>query len=174
MNPDINELYKEHGKYVYNIAYRMLSNSSDAEDVCHDVFMKLQTGLSSFNGNSAIKTYIYRITVNQSIDYIRKQQSLSSRAEKSVDRISGASKTKDDTLILDNLLNLIDPQSRACILLYEVGGFSQKEIARIMNTRTGTVKSRISRSIKKMSEHLEKEDSKNALQKRNTILLPER
>jgi RNA polymerase sigma-70 factor (ECF subfamily) len=173
MTADINEIYREHGRYVFNIAYRMLSNRSDAEDVCHEVFIKLNSSLGSFKGYSSVKTYIYRMTVNQSIDYIRKQQSQAARVERSFDAMKTAS-VREDSLMLDDLLSLLDPQSRACVLLYEVAGFSQNEIAAIMQTQTGTVKSRISRSIRKMSEHLEKEGEENALKKGNALFLPEK
>ena len=171
MEHDIEDIYRQHSKYVYNVAYRMLSNRSDAEDVCHEVFIRLNNSLASFKGEANIKTFIYRMTVNQSIDHIRKQQSQVSRAERSMDEPK-PQRVDDGGMVLDDLLTLLDPESRACLLLYEVCGFPQAEVAEIMKTRTGTIKSRISRAIKKISEHLKKEDSYGTLRKGNALLLP--
>ncbi len=163
MSGPIEQIYAEHGKYVYNIAYRMLGNKNDAEDVTHEVFIKLQNTIGSFKGDSSIKTYIYRMAINQSIDYIRKQQSQQSRTEKSVNDLRPEAWKGDDAMLLESLLSTLDPDAKTAIILYEIGGFSQKEISEILRTNTGTIKSRISRGIKKMSETLKKEAKTNAL-----------
>lgn len=160
---ELNLIYAEHSKFVYNIALRMLCDREDAEDIMQEVFMKLQVKISSFNGDSALKTFIYRMTVNSSIDFIRRKQSQAGRAEKSMEGKSAhVTNSYDNSLLLDSLLNSIPPEHKAALLLFEIGGFSQKEIAVIMKTNAGTIKSRISRSINKMSELLKKEAS-NAL-----------
>jgi RNA polymerase sigma-70 factor (ECF subfamily) len=136
----------------------MLCNRSDAEDVMQEVFIKLQDRLGSFKGNSSIKTFIYRMTVNQCIDFIRSRQSQANRAERSTEGISLiTSRSPDSTMILDNLLKDLPDDHRAALVLFEITGFSLKEIALIMDTNINTIKSRISRSIKKISETSRKE-----------------
>ena len=155
---DISAIYAEHSKFVYNIALRMMCDRDDAQDITQEVFIKLQDKLATFNGDSALKTFIYRMTVNSSIDLIRHRQSQSGRAERSMEGKSGhVTHAYDNTMLLDSLLETLPPDHRAALLLFEIGGFSQKEIAAMLNTNAGTVKSRISRSISKMSESLKKE-----------------
>ena len=155
---DISAIYAEHSKFVYNIALRMLYDRDDAQDITQEVFIKLQDKLATFNGDSALRTFIYRMTVNSSIDLIRHRQSQSGRAEKSMEGKSGhVTHAYDNTMLLDSLLETLPPDHRAALLLFEIGGFPQKEIAVMLNTNAGTVKSRISRSISKMSELLKKE-----------------
>jgi RNA polymerase sigma-70 factor (ECF subfamily) len=127
----------------------MLGNTMDAEDVLQDVFVKLQNKLSSFNGDSSIKTFLYRMVINQSIDHIRRHGSQTSRAEKSMLDIRPA--MNDDSLLLYSMLETITVEQRSAILLYEICGFTQKEVASILNVTQGTIKSRISRGITKMA-----------------------
>jgi RNA polymerase sigma-70 factor, ECF subfamily len=160
MPPDIGFLYSEYGKFVYNIALRMLYNRTDAEDVMQEVFIKLQEKAGSFKGNSSIKTFMYRITANQCIDLIRKQRSLAKRAEASAEVYRPAS--QENSMLLDSLLQTLSEKHRAVVLLYEIAGCSQKEISAAMNMSTGTIKSILSRSITKMAGLMEKEAA-NAL-----------
>jgi len=149
MGENLEDIYSRYSGFAYNVALRMLGNTMDAEDVLQDVFVKLQNKLSSFNGDSSIKTFLYRMVINQSIDYIRKHRSQTSRAEKSMLDIRPA--MNDDSLLLYSMLETITVEQRSAILLYEICGFTQKEVASILNVTQGTIKSRISRGITKMA-----------------------
>jgi RNA polymerase sigma-70 factor (ECF subfamily) len=151
------EIYKKHGKYVYNVALGILKNRQDAEDAAQNVFIKLAGSIDSFRGESDIKTYLYRMAVNNSIDYIRKQSTHREKIEKvQVHEYASAS----SSLILDSLLDQLDEDHSVPLLLSEVGGFKYGEIAKILNIKPGTVKSRINRAIMKLRETLKKEASK--------------
>jgi RNA polymerase sigma-70 factor (ECF subfamily) len=155
MVAEIEKLYLEYSKFVFNIAYRMLSNRSDAEDITQEVFVKLQNKLGSFKGKSNIKTFIYRITVNQSIDLIRKQHSLAKKTKDSF--LPHSALAYADGMLLDQLLKILNEKQRAIVLLYEIAGCPQKEIAETMKMSRGTVKSILSRSITKMAAYFKKE-----------------
>jgi RNA polymerase sigma-70 factor (ECF subfamily) len=149
MGENLEDIYSRYSGFAYNVALRMLGNTMDAEDVLQDVFVKLQNKLSSFNGDSSIKTFLYRMVINQSIDHIRRHGSQTSRAEKSMLDIRPA--MNDDSLLLYSMLETITVEQRSSILLYEICGFTQKEVASILNVTQGTIKSRISRGITKMA-----------------------
>jgi RNA polymerase sigma-70 factor (ECF subfamily) len=149
MGENLEDIYSRYSGFAYNVALRMLGNTMDAEDVLQDVFVKLQNKLSSFNGDSSIKTFLYRMVINQSIDHIRRHGSQTSRAEKSMLDIRPA--MNDDSLLLYSMLETITVEQRSAILLYEICGFTQKEVASILNVTQGTIKSRISRGITKMA-----------------------
>ncbi len=158
MAHDIGVIYAQNSRYVYNIALRMLCDRQDAEDIMQEVFIKLQKKIAGFQGNSELKTFIYRMTVNSSIDLMRRRQSLAGRAERSMENKTGHVNAEyDGAMMLDSLLGTLPPEQRAAVVLFEVGGFSQKEIAIMLKTNVGTVKSRISRSIAKMSGLIKKE-----------------
>lgn len=149
------KVYKDNSKYVYNVALGMLKSRDEAEDIMQNVFIKLFENFDSFRGDAHIKTYLYRMTVNKSIDYIR-SQSLHSNKLELLDQPE-PKKTDSGISLLDSLLDKLSPDLKAPILLAEIGGFSYKEISKIMNINLGTVKSRINRGISKLKEYASKE-----------------
>ena len=68
-------LYREYHLLVYNVALQYVQNIEDAEEITQDVFVKIYSSLEGFNQNSSYKTWIYRITINQSIDKIKQKKS---------------------------------------------------------------------------------------------------
>ncbi len=155
MHLKIEEIYKNYGKYVYNIALGILRNKTEAEDVSHDVFIKLFNSLDSFRGESDIKTYLYRITINKAIDLIRSNKLHNNKLEKiQIKENNAFLKTE-----LYNLLEDLDLEHKVPLLLAEIGGFSYKEISEILNINIGTVKSRINRAINKLKDKVKEENN---------------
>ena len=68
------ELTKKYRERIFSVVYNMVSNREDAFDITQDVFIKAFTGINSFKGNSGFYTWIYRIAVNMSISFIRKNR----------------------------------------------------------------------------------------------------
>jgi RNA polymerase sigma-70 factor (ECF subfamily) len=69
------ELIKEHKKYAYNIALKILKNKEDAEDISQEALIKVYENIKSFNMNSSFKTWMYKIVFNTCIDFKRKKDS---------------------------------------------------------------------------------------------------
>jgi|YelNatPaOPRAMG01_1025707.scaffolds.fasta_scaffold05587_9 RNA polymerase sigma-70 factor (ECF subfamily) len=150
MSLKLEQLYKNYSKYVFNIALGIIRNKTQAEDITHDVFVKLYYALDSFRGESDIKTFIYRMTVNKSIDLIRSNKLHNNKIEKIQIKENNTFLKSD----LYNLLNILDLNYRLPLLLSEIGGFTYKEIAQILNINIGTVKSRINRAINKLRKEI--------------------
>lgn len=157
MEFNLKEIYKQHSKYVFNVALSVLKNTNDAEDIMQDVFIKFFENMDNFRAEADIKTYLYKMTVNKSIDYIRKQ---AGRREKLSKIFEKNTKSEAQSLILFDLLDKLTLNEKLPLILSEIGGFSYKEIAEILNIKTGTVKSRINRSINKLKNILEKEKNR--------------
>lgn len=68
------EIYFEHQKMVFNLALQYVQNIEDAEEIMQDVFVKVHNNLNSFKNKSSLKTWIYRIAINQSLDFIKAQK----------------------------------------------------------------------------------------------------
>lgn len=153
MAPNINDIYRKHWKYAYNVALRMLMNQADAEDVMQNVFVKLSASISSFRGDSEITTYLYRMAVNESIDLMRRRSMMDRKHEtirpEEKKEAQGAS-----TLIIEEALASLPEEQRAAILLSEIAGFKYREIAEILEVEVGTVKSRMNRAMKRLKEQL--------------------
>lgn len=155
MDSRLEQIYRENSRYVYNVALGILRNKDEAEDVMQNVFIKLFDSFQTFRGEANIKTYLYRMTVNKSIDYIR-FQSLHSKKNEEIE-ISEAPNTDSARTVLDSLLANLKDDLKIPVLLSEIGGFSYKEIAEILKINLGTVKSRINRGITKLKELAAKE-----------------
>jgi RNA polymerase sigma-70 factor (ECF subfamily) len=155
MDSRLEEIYRENSRYVYNVALGILRNKDEAEDVMQNVFIKLFDSFQTFRGEANIKTYLYRMTVNKSIDYIR-FQSLHSKKNEEIE-MPEAPNPDPARVVLDSLLENLKDDLKIPVLLSEIGGFSYKEIAAILKINLGTVKSRINRGITKLKELAAKE-----------------
>ncbi|HDQ26506.1 MAG TPA: RNA polymerase sigma factor [bacterium] len=155
MEKRLEVIYKENSRYVFNIALGMLKNRDDAEDITQNVFIKLFDSINSFRGDANIKTYLYRMTINRCIDLIRQRK----MQDNKMDRIAQKNSVPADSgFILWDLLDKLDINHRAPLLLSEVGGFSYKEISKILEIKEGTVKSRVNRAINRLKDLIDKED----------------
>ena len=152
MMEPIDRLFNGNSKFVYNIAMRMTANKQDAEDITQNVFVKLIQKLGSFREEADIKTFIYRMTVNESIDLLRKRKHTMGKQQITENLTDHHSGDVNAPLVLDRLLQRLSPDHRALVLLSEISGFSYKEIAAILNINIGTVKSRLSRAMQKLTE----------------------
>lgn len=129
-------LYFEHGHRMKSIAFNHLGNRADAEDAVQEAFAKVHRAASTYNGTSALSTWIQRILVNTCYDMLRKRKVRPQ--ETLLDDVVGgrheAGKTADDVLkmSLRQMLDQLAPPRRSVFLLYEVEGMSHREIAEVL------------------------------------------
>jgi RNA polymerase sigma-70 factor (ECF subfamily) len=166
----IEEIFSAHRHQVYTLAYRMTGSATDAEDLCQEVFVQVMRKIGSFQGRSSFSTWLYRVTVNRSRDFLRskkrspellsqdgvaaepREESLLGRAEPSPE--ASAISSDAQRLVQEALMEL--PLSlRAPLVLHELQGFEYHEVARMLRLPVGTVKSRIFRGRVKLGELLE-------------------
>ncbi len=160
---------------VYNLCYRIVGNPQDAADTVQEVFLKVHRGLSKFQGNSSLKTWIYRIAVHEGCNYRRWWRRHAQR-ETSMEAptAGGESRTLGESLvergtspfetassnevrrIIDKTLLEIPANQRAAVMLRDLEDFSYEEIAGIMNVSLGTVKSRVGRGREALRKRLSK------------------
>lgn len=72
---DFEHLYEQYKVLVYNVLLNYLQNSKDAEEITQDVFVQMHESLSEFSENSSLKIWIYKITINKCLDYIKDKNS---------------------------------------------------------------------------------------------------
>jgi RNA polymerase sigma-70 factor (ECF subfamily) len=141
------EIYRENSKYVFNVAMRVMGNREDAEDITQNVFIKLFNNMDAFRGDSSIKTYLYRMAVNESIDLMRKKSAETRKIDKVDKPVSYRPK---DTTELDSFLSILPDDQKIPVILSQITGLSYKEIAAMLDISEGTVKSRINRGMSLM------------------------
>lgn len=164
------ELVTRHQRLVASIASHFLDNRSDLEDLVQDVFLSIFKSLNRFRGDSSLKTWIYRITVNHCINW-RKRVSFRFRRRwlslhespsgdtgiPRIETISARAKTPEAEVIqaeqmrqVRAAIQKLPVKFRMVLVLRDLEELSYEEIARIVGVSNGTVKSRINRARTKV------------------------
>ncbi len=156
-------LYARYADRVYNIALSYTKNAEDAEEIVQDVFVKIHKSASMFKGQSAVKTWIYRIAINATLNYLKKQQRFT--VFKSTFSRTKSVEFNHPGVLLENKENaarlyqvidgLPDSQKTAFILSY-IEDLPRKEVAHIMETSLKAVESLLHRAKRDMRIELEK------------------
>ena len=161
----LSKLFIDHHKQVYRIAYRITLSHKDAEDIVQDVFVKLYYKLPQYKASAKISTWIYRITVNTSIDARRHLKKWDERKPLHLlskqEGIDGAKNSVNySSLELSEILNKamtnLKKPFRVILILRNFEDFSYDDIADILNISKGTVASRLNRAYTKLKIELEK------------------
>jgi len=165
------QIYKAACGFVYNVALRITNNEADAEEVTQDVFMKIYKNLKNFQFRSSFKTWVYRITVNSAINACKRTpKEMKQKADYELALKTQAS-TQERTEIdqdqrqalLSRILDILNPDQRACIILRELQGLSYQEIARALRINLNTVRSRLKRARETLMAYRGAEVIKNEL-----------
>jgi RNA polymerase sigma-70 factor (ECF subfamily) len=155
---------------VYNLVYRLLNDPSDANDVVQEVFLKVFRSIGAFRGQSSLKTWVYRIAVNEAHNHRRwfcrhrKQEIGLERDEDDrgyQDTLSDPGKSpfqvavdQEAHHILEQAMQDLNPTFRAAVVLRDIEDLSYEEIADILQIHLGTVKSRIMRGREALRQAL--------------------
>ena len=137
------EIYREHSDRMKSIAYNHLGNVSDAEDAVQETFLKVHRAASTYNGESAFTTWMYRVLINTCYDALRRR--LRRIQEAPIDDVltferAGASVDDAKRMTLRKMLGELPEQRRTVFILFEVEGLSHAEIGRILNISEGNSK----------------------------------
>jgi RNA polymerase sigma-70 factor (ECF subfamily) len=153
------ELVKRYQERIYATIYNMTGNHEDANDLAQEAFIKAYSALKSFKGGSTFYTWLYRIAVNKTINFLKQRKNkhhfslndLDFNTEHNPDLvalISHKTPHRDAGLselqkkLNEALFKLSEPH-RMVVVLHDVQGVSHEEIAEIMNCNIGTVRSRL-------------------------------
>ena len=166
------ELVVRYRTRVFGMIYNMVHSEQDAWDLAQDSFLKAWKSIKRFRGQSSFYTWIYRIVMNVTIDWLRKKQVKAGGAEFDdsiqLKEVEPASKTvpKPDALPSENLeqreiraeidkaIAQLSPEHRAVILMKEIDGMQYHEIAESLGCSIGTVMSRLFYARKKLQNLL--------------------
>ena len=156
---------------VYSLVCRLLAQPADASDVVQEVFLKVFRNIGAFRGESSLKTWVYRIAVNEANNH-RRWISRHCRQEVALDGEPGENYGCQDWLpdpgrspfevtldherqaLIEEGLALMNANFRAALVLREIEGLSYEEISDILQISLGTVKSRILRGRDALRKHL--------------------
>jgi RNA polymerase sigma factor (sigma-70 family) len=164
------ELVRRYQERIYATVYHMTSNHEDANDLAQEAFIRAYHALKTFKGDSSFFTWVYRIAVNKTINFLKQR---SKRVQMSLNDLDINAEHDRDlvALISENTprrnLNLAELQEklneamqklsevhRMVVTLHDVQGLSHEEIGKIMQCNTGTVRSRLFYARQQLQAHL--------------------
>lgn len=161
------ELYK---KKIYYLAYDMVGDGHEAEDISQEVFIKVFRHIKKFRKDAALKSWIYQITVNTCIDVQRKKSkkpqvlmessqmdSLQQESSWAESRNTGPERHAEANMIqrrVRQLLHKVSPKERSAFVMRYYNELKTNEIAKILDVSTNTIKSLLFRARKKLQKEL--------------------
>ena len=152
-------VYTATADFVYNVAFRIVNNREDAQEVTQEVFLNIYRKLKSFRFEASFKTWVYRVTTNYAINFARKTAKSRNRMTACEDRLVSGTVLSDiqekidkeqNNKIIETLLNTLNPEQRACVVLRNIEGLSYQEIAQTLKININTVRSRLKRAREKL------------------------
>lgn len=164
------ELVEEHQRMVYQLALHLLGDRDEALDLSQEVFLRVFRTIHTFRGHSSLRTWIYRIVVNQARNRHRwwrrrhrsEQVSLDEHLERHGDHWSGNELAAPDRMLARKelaariwlALEDLPFEQRTALVLREIDGLSYEEIAFSLGVAVGTVKSRLTRARQALRSEL--------------------
>ena len=160
------DLYDEHSKAVYYLALRFLADPQKAEDVTHDVFLKVYRKLGEFHGDSSVRTWLYRITINhcQNLKQSWSSRNLISTADDAVWNTTAAPaesplralETKELGERIQKALEALSEEYRLLLLLVADEQLSYDEVAALTEQTPDAVRGKLHRARKAFAVHFAK------------------
>ena len=151
--PTWDEIVQEHSARVYRLAYRLTGNVHDAEDLTHDVFIRVFRSLHTYRPGT-FEGWLHRITTNVFLDKMRRKQRIrfdaltDEWAARLPSRSPSPEQVYSDTHLdgdIQAALNALPPHFRAAVVLCDIEGLTYEEVAEALDIKLGTVRSRIHR-----------------------------
>lgn len=171
MDMDFNKLYEKNYSKLFSVAYRLTGRKEDAEDVLQEAFFNAYKSYGEFQGKSMVSTWLYKIVVNCSYKYMKKQKKLpvvdisaglNMSQNEFFEMIKSYEPVEDEVLVNDMrqsclhlFLKCIPKKQRIAFVLKVLLDLPVKEVALIMDVSEGTVKTNVYRARLSMKENME-------------------
>ena len=159
-------LFQLHKHRVYAVCLRMTNNTAEADDLTQDVFIQVFRKLSTFRGESALSTWLYRIAVTTSLMHFRRQAPRQVSLDETGERDTVPTTKREhgrhddrlrcslDRIALARALQTLPKGYRTIFELHEIQGYGHREIARLLHCSVGNSKSQLHKAKERMRECL--------------------
>jgi RNA polymerase sigma-70 factor (ECF subfamily) len=164
-------LIQRYQQPVYSLVCRLMSDPGDAPDIVQEVFLKVFRSIGAFRGNSSLKTWIYRIAVNEAYNHRRwfcrhQRQEVALGSEEGTPNYADGmthpgrspfeqAAERETRALVEQALEKVNPKFRAAVVLRDIEDLSYEDIAAVLDISLGTVKSRIMRGREALRKILE-------------------
>jgi RNA polymerase sigma-70 factor (ECF subfamily) len=149
-------LYHQYKRRVFGMAHRIVG-ASDAEEVAQEVFVRVFRALDKFRGDSALSTWIYRLTVNAALSHLAKRGRRQEVSDETLGEMPAPPAVERDSGLaarIEAALGQLPAGYRAILVLHDVEGLSHEECAAILECRVGTCKSQLHKARARMRDLL--------------------
>lgn len=150
------ELMRRYQSQLHSIALRYLANHADAEEVVHEVMLKVFIHLKKFENRSSFKTWVYRLTYNESVDKIRSVTKHATGEDQDLESIPAEQKDHlqaSELKSLDHWLKTLSALDRSIVVFRVQFELDFKEIAEIVDLKLSTVKMKHICALEKLKNH---------------------
>lgn len=171
MSSTLEHIYNQHARSVFNLALQYVQNTEDAQEIAQDVFVAVHEKIDEFRGDAAISTWIYRITVNKSLDFLKKKQRKKRWAKilpfgntEEAPHFDHPGVLMEDKEAMENLfrmINALPEQQKTALILSKIEQLSLKEIAEIMGMGTKGVESLLFRAKENLKKKIAQAKDEN-------------
>ena len=153
-------LVEHHMRQIYNVAFSFVGDHDSAEDITQEVFVKAYSKLSSFRGEAGLGTWLYRIALNVSLNYLQQRRRKMART---IDLLNGTvhvashdshAEAVEQRAHIERALHELPTLQRAAVILRHLDGLSTKQVSQILKCSEGTVKTHLFRGLRKMRSKL--------------------
>ena len=153
-------LVNRHMKQAYDVAFRFVGNHHGAEDITQEAFVRAHRSLPRFRGEAGFGTWLYRIIMNVSFNWLKQNKRRTAREVRDIDPEMHATGRYDETDSMDRKLHLeralheLPTLQRATVILRHLDGLSTAQVSTILQCSEGTVKTHLFRGLKKLRTKL--------------------
>jgi RNA polymerase sigma-70 factor (ECF subfamily) len=164
-------LIQRYQQPVYSLVCRLMNDPADAPDIVQEVFLKIFRNIGAFRGNSSLKTWIYRIAVNEAYNHRRwfcrhQRQEVAFNSDEGTVNCTGGmadpgrspfeqAADRETRALVEQALEKLNPKFRAAVVLRDIEDLNYEDIATVLDVSLGTVKSRIMRGREGLRRILE-------------------
>ncbi len=161
---DFHQIVEEHSSFVYNVAFRMMGNPQDAEDVAQEAFISAYRAFGRFRGASKVTTWLYRITVNAALMRLRKEKKARTLTQYGFDDVivndwsDAPFRAASDSELGDRLregVAMLPDDLKAAVVLRDMEELSNAEAAEVIGISVPALKSRLHRGRVLLRKHLD-------------------
>lgn len=144
-------MYRAHASRLYSLVFRMTGSAEEAEDLLQEIFLHAHRRMSSFRGESALGTWLYRLATNHCLDFLRGRQTKMTRATDSLDDEHAPEPSSPVPAVpsavsrvdLERAIERLPRGCREAFVLHDVEGFEHGEIGAMLGISAGTSKSQV-------------------------------
>ncbi len=166
--PDFAAVFAEYERPLYNYLLRMTQNQAEAEDLTQETFIRVHRSLSTFRGESSLSTWLYRIATNVSLDHFRRRATQQAKTALPLEEAKPEGEWADETpaspeqqtaqsemsACVEGFIQRLPPDYRAVLVLHDLQGLKNREIAEALDIPLSTIKIRLHRARSKLRESL--------------------